>query len=298
MPPALPGDTQKIPTSAGVVHVYGEETKGGVPLLLVHSVNAAANAYEVRPLYLHYMSSRPVYAVDLPGFGFSERKDQTYTPQLMTDALCAVVAAIRARHDDQPVDVIALSLSCEYAALAAIERPGDYRSLGFISPTGFKRTSFGAGSAQATRGSDLKLAMVSLPVLNQALYDLLVSRPSMRFFLEKTWDSKKIDEGLFEYDQLSAHEPGARYVAASFLAGFLFAADTSHTYKSLTLPVWAVRGRRGGFVNYLREQDVAGQPNWSFDVFDTGAFPHFEQIGGVTRSYYAFQLRVDRDEAA
>jgi hypothetical protein len=39
--------------------------------------------------------------------------------------------------------------------------------------------------------------MVSLPVLNQALYDLLVSRPSMRFFLEKTWGSKYIDEGLF-----------------------------------------------------------------------------------------------------
>jgi pimeloyl-ACP methyl ester carboxylesterase len=48
----------------------------GPPLLLVHSINAAGSAYEVKPLYEHYARSRTVYALDLPGFGFSDRSDE------------------------------------------------------------------------------------------------------------------------------------------------------------------------------------------------------------------------------
>ncbi len=67
------------------------------PLLLVHSVNAVASAYEVKPLYEHYAGQRPVYAVDLPGFGFSERSDRAYGPRLMTDAIHAMLAGGPAR---------------------------------------------------------------------------------------------------------------------------------------------------------------------------------------------------------
>ena len=38
------------------------------PLLLLHSINASASAYEVKPLFEHYRQQRPVYAPDLPGF--------------------------------------------------------------------------------------------------------------------------------------------------------------------------------------------------------------------------------------
>ncbi len=288
LPPALPGDRITVETPAGLVNLYASGPSEGVPLLLVHSVNAAANAYEVRPLYLHYRSRRPVYAIDLPGFGFSERKDTVYTPRLMADALHSVVAAIRARHNGQPVDAMALSLACEYASRAALERPDDYRSLGLISPTGFDEALSGRGRAQSNRGSGVALAMVSTPVWSQALYDLFVSRPSMRFFLEKTWGSKQIDEGLFEYDQLSAHQPGARYAVWSFLAGYLFANDISRIYALLTLPIWTAHGRRGDFVDYRYEKDMNGKPNWWFDEFDTGAFPHFEQLDAVARSYDSF----------
>jgi pimeloyl-ACP methyl ester carboxylesterase len=291
LPPALPGKMFAIDTPAGNVNMYADGPDDGVPLLLVHSINAAASAYEVRPLYLHYRSVRRVYALDLPGFGFSERENRTYTPRLMADAIHAAVAAIRARHGNQKVDVIALSLSCEYAARAALERPGEYRSLGFVSPTGFDSALSGNGPDQSTRGSELVLSAVSVPLWSQAAYDLLVSRPSMRQFLRKTWGSREIDEGLFAYDQLTAHQPGAQYVVWSFLAGFLFADDISRLYQQLTLPVWAVHGTRGDFVDFRRERDVANKPNWTFDVFDTGAFPHFERLAAVARSYDAFLSR-------
>ena len=295
LPPALPGDRLEIDTAAGRVSVYVSGPSDGVPLLLVHSVNAAASAYEVRPLYLHYESERPVYAIDLPGFGFSERSDRIYTPRTMADALHDVVVVIRAAHHDEPVDVIALSLSCEYAARAALERPADFRSLGLISPTGLDKALSGEGRAQSTRGSKLKLGVASVPIWSRALFDLFVSRPSMRFFLEKTWGSKRIDEGLFAYDQLSAHQPGAEHVVWSFLSGFLFADDISRIYKLLELPVWEVHGTRGDFVDYRYERDVKDRPNWSLEEFDTGAFPHFERLEAVVRSYDRFWNEIEAE---
>ena len=39
----------------------------GPPLLLIHSINAAASAYEVKPIYDRMRTLRRVYAVELPG---------------------------------------------------------------------------------------------------------------------------------------------------------------------------------------------------------------------------------------
>src|ERR1700754_2597481 len=102
----------------GRIACYGETHDGTTqpPLLLIHSVNAAATAYEAKPLFEHYRSRRTVYALDLPGFGLSDRTERVYTPRLMTDAVLLTLREIRKRHGDARVDVVALSLSCEFAA--------------------------------------------------------------------------------------------------------------------------------------------------------------------------------------
>ena len=292
LPPALPGDRFDLKTASGRVGGYVSDVTDGTPLLLVHSINAAASAYDVRPLYLHYRRTRPVYAIDLPGYGVSERADMLYTPREMVDALHATTRMIRRRHTGATVDCIALSLSCEYAARAALEQPEDSASLGLISPTGFDKALSGAGPAQATKGSRLRYGLVSQPVWSRALFDLVVSKPSMRFFLEKTWGSKTIDEGLFNYCQLTAHQPGAAHVVWSFLSGFLFADDITRIYKLLELPVWTCHGQRGDFVDFGKEKELAGKANWHFDAFDTGAFPHFERLDAVTRAYDLFLAAI------
>ncbi len=288
LPPALPGGRVGVETRAGHVAVYADGPNEGAPLLLVHSINAAASSYEVRPLYLHYRRTRPVYAIDLPGFGLSERRSQVYTPRLMVDALHAAIAKIRSRHPGAPVDAMGLSLSCEYLARAAIERPGSLRSLGLISPTGFDRSLAGEGRAQSDRGNRFAFDAVSVPLWSRALFDLVVSRPSMRYFLNKTWGSKRIDEGLLDYGHVSAHQPGAQHAVWSFLSGYLFADDVTRIYRLLDLPIWTVHGVRGDFVDYRYERQIEDRPNWSLAVFDTGAFPHFEQLDRLTRSYDAF----------
>ena len=85
-PPALPapvdGDTVAIQLP-GFGRVAAFMAGQGAPLLLVHSVNAAASAAEVRPVHQHFLRSRTVLSVDLPGYGLSDRPDIAYTPRLM-----------------------------------------------------------------------------------------------------------------------------------------------------------------------------------------------------------------------
>ena len=295
LPPALPGKKSTLATPVGTVALYAGGPAEGAPLLLAHSVNAAGSAYEVRPLYQHYARSRPVYALDLPGFGFSERRNRVYTPRVMVDALHAVVAEIRARHGGAPVDLAALSLTGEFAARAAVERPGDYRSLGLISPTGFDARLSGEGSG-GDRGSALAHSVASLSIWSQPLFDLLVSPPSLRFFLSKAWGSPDVDEGLLAYDYLTTHQPGATHAVWSFLAGYLFPDDATRLYRALTLPVWFVHGVRGDFVDYRYKNEVTRKPNWTHDVFETGAFPHFERLEAVAESYDGFLRGVEAGE--
>ena len=130
-----------------------EGTAAMVPMLLVHSVNAAASAYEIRPLHEHFAASRPVYSLDLPGYGFSERRPGEYTPRQMTDALHAVVALIRRDHGAVAVDALALSLSSEFLARAAVEDPAAFRSLALVSPTGFSGPRRRYGPPGGTRAA-------------------------------------------------------------------------------------------------------------------------------------------------
>lgn len=264
----------------------------GTPLLLIHSVNAAANSYEVKPLFEHYAQRRPVYSLDLPGFGFSDRRDRIYTPRLMTDALIAMVEEIRRRHGNFPIDAIALSLSAEFLARAATDHPTYFRSLGLIGPTGFETKLQRQGQAGTTFGKPAVRDVVSFPLWGRTLFDGLVSKPSMRFFLEKTWGSKRIDEGLFRYDYLSAHQAGAEHAPFSFLSGFLFSRDALTLYKELPMPVWMSHGVRGDFVDFEKKTEVAGKPNWTIDVFQTGALSHFERLDEVTAAYDAFLAKV------
>lgn len=296
---ALPGERCEIDSAAGRLSFYKQGS--GPPLLLVHSVNAAASAAEVRPLYLHYSATRTVFSMDLPGFGFSERSDRNYTPQLMTDALHAMREEIARRCGPAPIDALALSLSCEFLARAAMQAPQAFASLALVSPTGL------SGAQKPRRGppgSTLHMAWLYKalrgPGWGKAVFKGLTRPGVIRFFLAKTWGSPDIDETLWQYDVLSARQPGAEFAPLHFISGSLFSGDINNVYETLRLPVWMCHGSRGDFTDYRAKTSVLGRPgfeNWRCSVYATGALPHFEVPSRFIADYDAF-LRSARSTAS
>ena len=292
LPPAVPGERFEIASDAGRLSAYAAGK--GPPLLLVHSVNAAASAAEVRPLVERLRASRTVIAMDLPGYGFSERGDRAYTPRLMTDALHAMVGAINKRYGKAPVDALALSLSCEFLARAAIETPQRFRSLALVSPTGLRGGQTLRAAPGATRAMPLLLTALRGPGWGGVLFRQLTRPGVIRYFLERTWGSKSIDEDLWRYCIATTRQPGAEYAPLRFLSGGLFSADIHDVYEQLAMPVWASHGVRGDFTDYRGKAFLEARPNWSFTVFDTGAIPYFEEPAPFVKAFRAFWAKLQR----
>jgi pimeloyl-ACP methyl ester carboxylesterase len=273
---ALPAERREIHGRSGRLSYYvaGE----GAPLLLVHSINAAGSAYEVLPVFEHARATRRVYAVDLPGYGYSDRSARCYDVALFCDALRDMLEVIAGDCGELRVDALALSLASEFLARVASEQPTRFRSLALVTPTGFRRGSSKLrGPAGATRELAGLYRTLTFPVWRRGLYGALVSRRSIRYFLERTFGSDQVDEGLVDYAWLTTHQPGADRAPYAFLSARLFSADIRSVYEQLALPVWLAHGTRGDFRDFSEADWLRERPNWSVQAFDTGALVFFEQ---------------------
>jgi pimeloyl-ACP methyl ester carboxylesterase len=275
LPPAVSGERRTFTGRAGPLSTYVAGT--GAPLLLVHSINAAGSAYEVSPIFERMKGSRRVYAPDLPGFGFSDRSDRLYSPRLYTDAIHDMLDQIAVEAGGAPVDALALSLSGEFLARAAVEKPERFRTLTLVTPTGFEKGAhLRRGPDDANREIPGVYRVLTVPLWSQGLYGLLVSRVSIRYFLQRTFGRKDVPEDLVDYDYATAHQPGARFAPLAFVSGRLFSRDVRSLYERLTMRVWLAHGTKGDFSDFAETDWTRSRPNWRVQPFGTGALPHFE----------------------
>lgn len=285
--PALEADRREQNGRAGRLSVY--RAGAGDPLVLVHSINAAGSAFEVRPVFERYRASRRVFAPDLPGFGFSDRSRRRYDVRLYVDAIHDAVDGALEDTGAAAVDALALSLSSEFLARAALERPERFRSLALVTPTGFTASSDRLrDAAGTTREMPLLGAVLEFPLWRRALYRLLVTPASIRYFLRRTWGSADIDPDLAAYDDLTTHQPGAEHAPLAFLSGRLFSRDIRSVYEQLAMPVWLAHGTRGDFRDFRGAAWTRSRSNWNVLAFDSGALPHFEQTDRFCRAYECF----------
>ena len=258
----------------------------GAPLLLVHSVNAAASAAEVRPVFEHYRAPRTVFALDLPGFGFSERSDRVYSPRLMTDACCAVRAQIRARCGRSR----STRWPSRWAASSSPARPSSAQQVRAAGPGQPHRTERHppAPRRAGQHPRDPRLHRVLRgPGWGGALFRGLTRPGVIRYFLQRTWGAKTIDEALWAYD-VETTRARRRVRATAFPLRRPVQRRHPHHLRALrrrcgcrtacaaTSPTIAAR---------LRSRTAA---NWRFSVFPTGALPYFEVPQDFHVAYSAF----------
>ncbi len=270
LPRALDAERRTLTLpDAGLLSYYVANQASGRPLLLIHSINAAASAFEMRPLFEHYRTSRPVYALDLPGFGFSERADRVYSPELYASAILGFMKS----ELKEPADVVALSLGSEFAARAALNEPGRFRTLAMISPSGF-----GAQPRDGGERGETLYNVFSYPLWARPFYDLLTTRLSIDWFLGKSFEGP-IDRDLADYDYLTAHQPGAEYAPLYFVSGKLFTPDIrASVYARLTLPVLVLYDR-DAFVSFdALPEFVSAHSNWrAVRIAPTKGLPQFDK---------------------
>lgn len=291
LPPALAAEHEHFSSVAGKLGYYKDRTASGRPLVLIHSVNAAASAYEMRPLFEHFRGSRPVFALDLPGFGTSDRSDRDYAPTLYRDAIIDFLTA----KVGAPADVVALSLGCEFTALAANIRPEAFHSLTLISPTGLSSEERGGNTPRARR---LHSAF-SVSLWRQAFYDLIASRPSLKYFLGRS-HAGDVDPGLLNYAFLTSHQKDAVHAPLCFISGRLFTpAIAESTYVRLPRPTLVVYDQ-DAHVSFERLPEIMSRnEQWrAIRIVPTRGLPHWERLPETVAAMEAFWAGSDATSRA
>lgn len=242
----------------------------GTPLVLIHSINAAPSSYEVKPLFERYRTRRPVYSLDLPGFGHSVRDAGPYRPERFAQAIGDFLHEVVG----QPADVLALSLSSEFVARVALEAPERFRSLVLVSPTGFGRQTLpGLEFGRRVHG------VLRTPVLSQGLFGLLTTRPSIRYYLGKSFLGAAPADAV-DYAHATAHQPDAHHAPLTFLASLLFTRDALRTlYARLdTRPVLVIADRDPYIGFEHLGSFIATRPNWHWrSLAPHRGLPHWER---------------------
>lgn len=258
----------------------------GAPVVLIHGVYAGASSFEYRRIFDLLARDFRVYAVDLLGFGQSQRPPLVYTPilyeTLILDFLTQVVGAA-----DHPAFVVASTLSAAFTIRAAAERPSLFSRLVLIEPTGIE-SRVGPVAPPTQRAL---LALLRSPLIGQMFYHALTSRAGLRYYLRRVYtDPKMVTPKLVKTYYAQTHKPGARYPVASFISGALDA-PVRDLYGLLKMPILLVWGQHARFTPLEQARAFRqANPRAETRVYDCGDLPQEEKPTEVARDVTAWLL--------
>ncbi len=205
----------------------------GRPVLLIHSINAAASAFEMRGPFTGLRDQYAVHAVDLLGYGNSDRPARRYRAEDYIDLLGEQLARI-----GQPTALVASSLGAAYAIAAADRWPERVNALVLVCPTGIAQLARRPGVGAYVVYQMLRSAFGRL------IYRGLTSRAGTRYFLnEQVYHhpasiTPETHEGFYQ----TCRRPGAYYAPICFLTGLLNC-DINAAFARLQQPILLVWGK-------------------------------------------------------
>jgi pimeloyl-ACP methyl ester carboxylesterase len=277
---------------AGAINYFVNGKGNKTPLLLVHGLHLYAGLYDVLPVFEAFKNSRPVYAIDLPGFGGSEKTDRPYRPAMYQEAILDFIK----NQIGQPCHVLTFGNGSAFASMAAVDEPDWIRSLLMINPRGFEMPHTTTLKAQnyRERVRDLFLSYLKVPLWSLPIYDFLASRAKIAAFYHKRF-SYSAPGDLIDLAYTASHQAGAHFAPIVLLSGKLNVSDLREKYyEKLKIPVFVLYDNEAGVSFDMLPQTVREKPNWeAFRSRNTKGMPHFERTGELFRQFDVFWNKHD-----
>ncbi len=284
----LPGDTKRYSWRDGEISYAVCGT--GPPLLLLHGIYATACGYEMRRLFAPLTAQYRVYCPDLIGFGLSDRPAIEYTPAIFMQMIRDFVQDVVGRS----CIVVASSLTAAYVIQLAFDHPGLFRRLVLALPTGLEQLEDRTPSAKKTAAT----ALFTSPVIGEAVFNALVSKPSLRYYLEKQsyYDRNAVTDDMIAYYHAAGHQKNARFAPAAFV-GQQLNWPVRHAFANLTQPVMVVWGANAVIAPLKFAQTFRHTSHHArLEILDRcGAVPHDECVDEFLRRVQSWLALPDEE---
>lgn len=231
----LTGEERRYPWKYGDVFYLVKGPREARPLVLIHSFGPGASSYEWRKNVDALAEHFRVYAIDLLGFGLSDRPAITYTAETYVD----LIGDFLKEGLGQPAVVVAHGLSGAYAVLCAYRRPQLFERLILVSPPQDLLQEHVPGMTNM-----VLRVLLTLPIVGEFVYNLLTSRPALQSYYDRRGyhNPGLITDQLMMHLFSSAHQKNSHYPASSLLSKDL-SLDILEPLARLRVPVAALWGR-------------------------------------------------------
>lgn len=207
------------------------------PLVFVHGVGAGASSFMWRKNFDDLSLDFRVYALDLLGFGLSDKPATApYSADLYVDLISDFIREV----SGAPTNVVASSVGAAYVIRVADEHPELISSLVLNAPTGTDKLNNRPGMAGAAF-----YGLLQSPVLGTSFYNVMASERSIRDYARKNlfYDHRRVTDRLVANLYSTSHQQGAQHAIAAFLSGYLNT-DTRASFSRLRQNVILVWGKQ------------------------------------------------------
>lgn len=253
------------------------------PLVFLHSFGGGASAYEWSKVYAAFATTHRIIAPDLIGWGQSAHPVRDYQ---VADYLTTLGEFLQ-QVSDQPVSVVASSLTGAIAIRLSIQQPNLVRSLFLVCPAGFD--DFGQSA-----GRRLPLQVIRTPLLDSFIYTLgATNEVAVRNFLERFLFARaeRVSAEMVAAYLASAQQPNAEYAALAFLRGDLYF-DLAQYLAQLTVPTCILWGEQAQFTSVSLGRRLAALNSKAVQAFqvipNAGVLPQLEQPAIVIGLLYQY----------
>ena len=276
--------------------IFATEAGSGPLVILVHGIYAGASSYEFRKLFPLLAARNRVVAFDLLGCGLSARPDIAYSAELFTEQIVDALNEFGA----EPTILFGSSLGGAFAIRATARANDRVKHLIVSCPTGLG----GVLDRPATGAQRAIAATFRSPLLGEALFNLLASRASLRWFLENQSyaDKAEVTPEIIDHYYAVTHQSGARYVPAHFVGGLLNC-DVARDLPFVEAPVLICWGERAPSISPLANAGEFLKLGYHAKLVTfakSGLLPHEEEPAAMDAAIESFVtplLVAERDSA-
>ena len=259
----------------------------GRPVLLLHGMYPGASSLEWRHVVPALSERHSVVAVDLLGFGRSDRPAARYTPGLYQ----ALLGDLVARVVREPCAVVASGLTAAQLVALAGRDPRHITSMALVAPTGVAYMRDPAPSASGTTR-----LLLGAPIVGNTIYNRLTSPTRLRRHLESIYvDDHMVTPALVQHYVRVARQLGGKHAVAALLSGKLNVGVRTalRRVRQPTLLLWGELARQNSVEHAHAFRVIKHDLEWSL-VKDAGDLPHDERPDEFNAALRSFLERARR----
>ena len=235
---ALSGEARIFEWKYGRVFYKTAGTSSSAPpLVFIHSLGAGSSSFMWRKNFDVLAQHFRVFALDLLGFGFSEKPSTApYSADLYVELITDFIREVAG----YPVNVIASSLGAAYAVRVADEHRELIANLVLNAPAGGDSFRSQPGMAGAAF-----YGLLQSPVLGTSFHNVMASERTIRDYARRQlfYDHRRVTDRLVAHLYATSHQSGSQHAMAALVAGYLNT-DMRAAFARLTQPSILVWGKQ------------------------------------------------------